>query len=71
MILEADLLYNLKELKNYDRLVMLSTVYNKSLLEMIDDILDKLEINVEKEELKWQTITQNIEIFIWKNWKKF
>ena len=52
MILEADLLYNLKELKNYDRLVMLSTVYNKSLLEMIDDILGKIEI-INEEEVKW------------------
>jgi len=51
MILEADLLINLKELKNYDRLVMLSTVYNKSLLEMIDDILGKIEI-INEEEIK-------------------
>ncbi len=70
MILEAELLHNLKELKNYDRLVMLSIVYNKSLLEMIDDILGKIEI-INEEEIKWQTITQNIENFIWKNWKKF
>lgn len=70
MILEAELLYNLKELKNYDRLVMLSTVYNKSLLEMIDDILGKIEI-INEEEVKWQTIKQNTENFIWKNWKKF
>jgi len=70
MILEADLLINLKELKNYDRLVMLSTVYNKSLLEMIDDILGKIEI-INEEEIKWQTIKQNTENFIWKNWKKF
>ena len=70
MILEADLLVNLKELKNYDRLVMLSTVYNKSLLEMIDDILGKIEI-INEEEIKWQTIKQNTENFIWKNWKKF
>jgi len=70
MILEAELLYNLKELKNYDRLVMLSTVYNKSLLEMIDDILGKIEI-INEEEVKWQTIKQNTKNFIWKNWKKF
>lgn len=70
MILEAELLHNLKELKNYDRLVMLSTVYNKSLLEMIDDILGKIEI-INEEEVKWQTIKQNTENFIWKNWKKF
>jgi len=70
MILEAELLYNLKELKNYDRLVMLSTVYNKSLLEMIDDILGKIEI-INEEEIKWRILTQNIENFIWKNWKKF
>lgn len=44
MIYDCDELHNLKELKNYDRLVMLSTVYNKSLLEMLDDILGKIEI---------------------------
>jgi hypothetical protein len=37
---------------------------------MIDDILGKIEI-INEEEIKWQTITQNIENFIWKNWKKF
>ena len=41
MNLEAIELYDLKELKNYDRLLMLSKVYEKSLLEMIDDILDE------------------------------
>lgn len=66
MILEAELLYNLKELKNYDRLVMLSTVYNKSLLEMIDDILGKIEI-INEEEVKWRILMQNTENFIWKN----
>ena len=66
MILAAELLSNLKELKNYDRLVMLSTVYNKSLLEMIDDILGKIEI-INEEEIKWQILMQNIENFIWKN----
>jgi hypothetical protein len=41
MNLEAIELYDLKELKNYDRLLRLSKVYEKSLLEMIDDILDE------------------------------
>jgi len=41
MNLEAIELYDLKELKNYDRLLMLSKVYEKSFLEMIDDILDE------------------------------
>lgn len=66
MNLEAIELHDLKELKNYDRLVMLSTVYNKSLLEMIDDILGKIEI-INEEEIKWRILMQNIENFIWKN----
>ena len=68
MILEAELLHNLKELKNYHKLEILMSYYKKSPIEMIDDILDKLEINVENmEEIKWQILMQNIENFIWKN----
>lgn len=55
MILEAELLHNLRELKNYHKLEILMSYYKKSPIEMIDDILGKLEINVEKEEIKWTT----------------
>jgi hypothetical protein len=48
MILEAELLFNLKELKNYNKLEILMSYYQKSPIEMLDDILGKLEINVEK-----------------------
>jgi len=70
MILEAELLFNLKELKNYNKLEILMSYYQKSPIEMIDDILGKIEI-INEEEIKWQTIKQNTENFIWKNWKKF
>jgi len=50
MILEAELLHNLKELKNYHKLEILMSYYKKSPIEMIDDILGKLEINVENME---------------------
>ena len=53
MILEAELLFNLRELKNYHKLEILMSYYKKSPIEMLDDILGKLEINVEKEEIKW------------------
>jgi len=49
MNLEAIELHDLKELKYYDKLVMLSNMYEKSLLEMIDDILGKIEIINEEE----------------------
>jgi hypothetical protein len=51
MILEAELLYNLKELKNYDKLEILMSYYKKSPIEMIDDILGKIEI-INEEEIK-------------------
>jgi hypothetical protein len=44
MILEAELLHNLKELKNYNKLDILISYYKKSPIEIIDDILDKLII---------------------------
>ncbi len=53
MILEAELLHNLKELKNYNKLEILMSYYKKSPIEMLDDILGKLEINVENEDVKW------------------
>jgi hypothetical protein len=40
--------------------------YKKSPIEMIDDILGKIEI-INEEEIKWRILTQNIENFIWKN----
>ena len=49
MILEAELLFNLKDLKNYHKLEILMSYYKKSPIEMLDDILGKLEINVENE----------------------
>ncbi len=52
MILEAELLFNSKELKNYKKLEILMGYYKKSPIEMLDDILDKIEINIEKEEIK-------------------
>jgi hypothetical protein len=66
MILEAELLHNLKELKNYNKLEILMSYYKKSPIEMIDDILGKIEI-INEEEIKWQILMQNIENFIWKN----
>jgi hypothetical protein len=51
MILEAGLLYNLEELKNYDKLEILMSYYKKSPIEMIDDILGKIEI-INEEEIK-------------------
>lgn len=51
MIYDCEELHNLKELKNYDRLVMLSTVYNKSAFDMLDDILSKIEI-IEEEKIQ-------------------
>lgn len=49
MILESEVLHNLKELKNYNKLEILMSYYKKSHIEMIDDILGKLEITVENE----------------------
>jgi hypothetical protein len=44
-------LHSLKDLKNYDKLVDLSSMYKKSLFEMIDDILGKIEI-INEEDIK-------------------
>ncbi len=59
-------LHSLKDLKNYDKLVDLSSMYKKSLFEMIDDILGKIEI-INEEDIKWRILKQNTENFIWKN----
>ena len=44
MIYDCVALHNLKELKNYDKLLSLSNAFDKSLLEMLDDIIGQIEI---------------------------
>jgi hypothetical protein len=51
MILEAELLFNLKDLNNYHKLEILMSYYKKSPIAMLDDILGKLEI-INEEDIK-------------------
>ena len=50
MIYDCEELHNLKELKNYHKLELLASYYNKSAFDMLDDILSKIEIEAVKEE---------------------